>query len=116
MDLRCPFLQDKLAVIACGDEDRYNTEVNPRTLPLQPGILLTREQHSVDTNPPLGLEWCAPAHDPSGRSTGFPLPLAPSQGSKRLKRDPLLDCRLRWKEGCYMMCGNATLEVVHEVS
>ena len=34
VDLRCPFLQDKLAVIACGDEDRYNAEVNPRTLPL----------------------------------------------------------------------------------
>ena len=112
IDLRCPFLQDKLAVIACGDKDRYNAEVNPRTLPLRPGILLPREQHPVDNNIPLGLEWYTPPHDHSGRSTGFPLPLAPSQRSKRLKRDPLLDCRLCRKEGCCMMFGNATLEVV----
>jgi hypothetical protein len=99
VDLRCPFLQDKLAIIACGDKDRYNAEVNPRTLPLRPGILLPWEQHPVDTNTQSGLEWYTPPHDPSGRSTGCPLPLTPSQQSKRSKRDPLLDCWLCPKEG-----------------
>ena len=57
IDFRYPFCLEELAVIASGDEDKYNNEVDPRTLPLQPGILIPREQHPVDSNAPSGLEW-----------------------------------------------------------
>ena len=109
VNLRYPFLEDELAVITSRNEDKYNSEVNPRNLPLQPGILLPREHLPVDTNTPSGLEWYTPACDPSSRITGSPLPLAPSQRSKRLKTDPSLDCRLCQKEGCFMICGNAVV-------
>ena len=57
IDFSYPFCLEELDVIASGDEDKYNNEVDPRTIPLRPGILIPREQHPVDTNAPSGLEW-----------------------------------------------------------
>ena len=44
VDFRYPFHLGELAIIPSGDEDKYNDEVNPRTPPLRPGILILREQ------------------------------------------------------------------------
>ena len=79
-------------MIASRDEDKYNAEVDPRNLSLRPSILLPRESLPVNTDTPSGLEWYTQAHDPSGCSTGSPLPLAQSQRSKRLKTNPSQDC------------------------
>ena len=43
VDYRYPFSQTELGVIASRDEDRYNREVRPRTLPLRDGICILRE-------------------------------------------------------------------------
>ena len=56
VDLRYPFSKEELAVIASRDEDKYNTEFNPRNLPLRPGILLPHEHLPVDIDTPSGLE------------------------------------------------------------
>ena len=42
VDLCYPFHEEELSVIASKDEDKFNTEVDPRNLPLRPGILLPR--------------------------------------------------------------------------
>ena len=68
---RYPFCLEELAVIASGDEDKYNKEVDPRTLPLRPGILIPREQHLVDTNAPSGLDG-TPDMTPASPLPGLP--------------------------------------------
>ena len=57
VDFRYPFKEHEIAIITSGDEDRYNKDVNPRNLPLRPGILIPREVQPIDGNTPSGLEW-----------------------------------------------------------
>ena len=111
LNLRYPFQEGEIAVITSGDEDRNNKDVDPRNLPLQPGILLPREHQPVDSNTPSGLEWYTPVCDHRARKAGPPLPFASPMTTKGMKTHPALDCRLCPKEGCYMVCGSASMEV-----
>ena len=61
MDFRYPFKEHEIAIITSGDEDCYNKEVDPRNLPLRPGILIPREVQLIEGNTPSGLEWYDPA-------------------------------------------------------
>ena len=70
--LRYPFQEGEIAVITSGDEDMYNKYVDPRNLPLRPGILLPREYQPVDSNTPSGLEWYTAVREPSTRGAGSP--------------------------------------------
>ena len=60
----------------------------------------------MDGNTPSGLEWYTPA-----REAGPPVPFASLIKTKRMKTDPALDWRLCRKDGCYMVCGSASMEV-----
>ena len=111
VDLRFRFQEGEIAVITSGEEDRYNKDVDPRNLPLRPGILLPREYQPVDSNIPSGLEWYTPVREPSTRGAGSPLLFALPITTKRMKTDPALVCRLCRKEGCYMVCGSTLMEV-----
>ena len=100
VDLCYPFQEEEIAVIASRDEDKCNTDVDPRNLPLRPGIMLPRDHQSVDIDTLSGLEWYTPAWEPNTHGAGSPLPFASPITTKRLKTDPALDCRLCRKEGC----------------
>ena len=39
------------------------------------------------------------------------MPFTSGMSTKRLKTDPALECRLCRKDGSYMVCGNAAMEV-----
>ena len=55
VDYRYPFSQTNLGVIASRDEDRYNQEVCPRTLPLRDGICIPQESLLNDPDGAAGL-------------------------------------------------------------
>ena len=115
VDFRYPFHLGEWAIIASGGKDKYNDEVDPRTLPLRSGILILRKQYPVDTNTQSGLESYT-RQDSGIHTRRFPLPLAPRQRGKRLKTDPSLDCRLCQEEGCSMLCGCVAMEVVLSIA
>ena len=111
VDLRYPFKVEEIAIITSGDEDRYNKDVDPRNLPLRPGILIPRDHLPVDGNTPSGPKWYTPACDARSRKAGPPVPFASPMTTKRMKTDPALDCKLCSKDGCYMACGSESMEV-----
>ena len=111
VDLRYPFKVEEMAIITSGDEDRYDKDVDPRNLPLRPGILIPRDHQPVDGNTPSGLEWYVPARDARSREAGPSVPFASPMTTKRMKIDPALDCRFCRKDCCYIICGSASMEV-----
>ena len=99
---------------ASGYED--NDEMDPRSLPLRPGILILWEPQPIDADTPSGLDQYIPPTPGTSRSHQLPLPLAPRHYGKRLRTDPSLDYQLCLElcqeEGCFMLCGNAAMVAI----
>ena len=85
VDLHYPFHEEEIAVIASRDKDKYNADVDPRNLPLRPGILLPREYQPVDIDTPSGLEWYTPTCESNNRGSVSPLPFTSPMTTERLK-------------------------------
>ena len=79
VDYRYPFFQSDLRVIPSRDEDRYNDEVRPRTLPLKEGICILREPFLSDPDGAAGLNWYNP---PPAPSADWRVPLSAPQNQK----------------------------------
>ena len=91
VDYRYPFSQAHLRVIASRDEDKYNNEVRPRTLPLTDGICNLREPLSNDPDGAAGLNWYSPP--PASRTDWRVLwPAPPKPEGKMCKTRSSLDC------------------------
>ena len=112
MDFRYPFKVEEIAIITCGDEDRYNKNVDPRNSPLRPGILIPQDLQSTDGNTPSGLEWYVPARAAEASEAGPPMLFPSPITTKRMKTDPALECRFCRKPGCFMICGSASMKVL----
>ena len=111
VDFRYPFKEHEIAIITVEDEDRYNKDVDPRNSPLRPSILIPREVHPIDGSTPSDLEWYESAR--GGKIPGARTPISFSSPitTKRMKTDPVLDCRFCRKPGCFMICRSASMEV-----
>ena len=103
VDYRYPLSQSDLRVIASRDEDRYNNEVRPRTLPLRDGICILREPLLNDPDGAAGLNWYNPPSAPPADDQRIPLPAPPKPEGKMCKTSPTLDCQLCRNPGCTMI-------------
>ena len=88
VDFRYSFSPSELEVIASRDEDRYNREESPRTLPLQDGICILRELLPSDPNGATGLSWYAPSTDTTYRDRRVPLPGPPQTRRQDVQDQP----------------------------
>ena len=113
---RYPFTSEELEVVASGDKDRYNTEVQPRNLPLRPGICILREFLPSVSDGATGLNGYAPPPTVSPCDRRIPLPGPPRPRGKTCKTSPTLDCHLCGIPGCSMVCGTAATEAINLIS
>ena len=116
VEYRYPFSQSHLRVIASRNEDRYNSEVRPRALPLRDGICILRESLLNDPEGALGLNWYIPTPAPSADHQKTPLPAPPKPEAKRCRTSPTLDCQICWNPGCTMVCGSAAMEAITSIA
>ena len=115
VEYRYPFTQQQLLVIFTRDEDRYNQEVRPRSLPLKDGICILREPPGNDPDGAAGLNWYSP---PIATRSDWrvPWPAPPKPEAKMSKPRSSLDCQLCGNPGCTMVCGTACIEVITAIA
>ena len=115
VDYRYPFTSAQLLVISARDEDKYNEEVRPRTLPLMDGICILREPPVNDPDGAAGLNWYSP---PIATRSDWrvPWPASPKPEAKMCKTRSSLDCQLCGNPGCTMVCGNACMEAITTIA
>ena len=112
VNYRYPFSSAQLWVIAGRDEDRYNNEVRPRTLPLKDGIFILRENPANDPDGAAGLNWYSPPIYIRA-DWRVPWPAPPKPEGKMCKTRSSQFCR---NPGCTMLCGNAAMEDITPIS
>ena len=115
VEYRYPFTQQQLLVIFTRDEDRYNQEVRPRSLPLKDGICILREPPGNDPDGAAGLNWYSP---PIATRSDWrvPWPAPPKPEAKMSKTRSSLDCQLCGNPGCTMVCGTACIEAITAIA
>ena len=72
VEFRYPFKEEEIEIITSGDEDCYNKDIDPRNLPLRPGILIPQELQLTDGKTPSGLGWYVPARRVEASEAGHP--------------------------------------------
>ena len=99
VDFRYPFKEHEIAIITSGDEDCYNKDVDPRNSLLRPGILIPRKVQPIDGNTRSGLELYNSARRAETSGAGTPNPFSFPITTKKMRKDPALDCRFCRKPG-----------------